>query len=147
MCHLALGEPVKLPVKVYIQYDLKPLFTEAIGQWNQYRNFFEVVDIGNTALIISGSKTWVNMYEDILFWDRGTEVHWAVHELGHLLHLADHIFTGWPIDGYINPGYSDDSYRGVMDYGTYHTKWFGPDDMEMFNKLWPLENKIQIPMV
>lgn len=149
MCHLALDYPALIPViiNVPLSSELYNLFNKAMEPWNRWRHMFEwTIDSCNAAEIIPSGSTWVDMDKMILRWAPETDSYWAIHELGHLLGLADHVYDGINKSKYRNPG-GCDGYKGVMSYCWPKETWFGQDDYDMINTHWPLDNKITIPGV
>ena len=143
--YVGCGSGITLPRTVSIGPGVDAtLVRSAMAEWNQtFGTVFVEAPTGGDVSIIADSVTWVEMpcasTKSVIH--VGTDVdlnYWMAHALGHTLGLADHIRSFDDPSRYINPGLCpNDGYVGIMSYCTPRELWFGPQDVQMMDTLWP----------
>ena len=104
--------------------------------------FIFAMPTGDVTIVADG-VTWVEMpcasNKSVVHVGNDVDLnYWMAHELGHTLGLADHIRSFDDPSIYVNPGRCpDDGYVGIMSYCTPRALWFGPQDVQMMQAVWP----------
>ncbi len=143
--HQSCVYSLTLPLTVQIESGVDAeMVRAAMAYWNEWYGAVFVETVGPATVTIRPStQTWVDMpcgkATSIVY--AGTDVdlsYWMAHELGHTLGFADHIQAEQDSTGYINPGTCPDyGYGGIMSYCSDSSKWFGLDDYQTMNEIFP----------
>ena len=154
--YLAAPVTFTLPRHVWAEPSLREQTARAIAEWDACRSGVFVLTDDSDAevkVVSTPGRTWVAMplngpASTVYVGNDGTDIDfWLAHELGHTLNLADHVFPGTDLTGYVNAQSTEDGYRGVMSYAATRDQWFGPDDVLMLASVFPLAYRVVIPEV